>query len=49
MAAHGATESNPITLSDADFDKIIEILIAQSKYINAIHKISKIYGLKWEI
>ena len=49
LAAHGGTESNQIVLSDADFDKIIEILIAQSKYINAIHKISKIYGLKWEI
>ena len=49
MAAHGGTESNPITLSDDDFDKIIEIFIAQSKYINAIHKVSKIYGLKWEI
>lgn len=47
VTAQGGTLLNPFSISEADFDKIITILTAQSKYINAIHKVCKIHG--WDI
>lgn len=45
--AQGGTLSNQF-FSEEEIENFINILITQSNYINAIHRVSKIYGLKWE-
>lgn len=48
LMASGVLDTNQIKLTDTEYQAISSVLIAQSKYINAINKISEIYGMKWE-
>lgn len=47
VATQGGTKWNPIIFSEDEFQSIISVLLAQSKYIQAIHNVCKIHG--WEL
>lgn len=47
VTAQGGTNWNQLIFSEDEFNSIISVLLAQSKYIQAIHKVCKIHG--WDI